>query len=122
MLFGLFLRSREMREFDHALRAAGLHPMLVTDAVKLTAIKLLKESGAVTPQSRSAAAALLAYCRQGADDFIQANGAALARTVEARIETAVEAGDSLDARLLLLALHAQAIDRSVVDRYGLSVG
>jgi hypothetical protein len=123
MLFGLFLRSREMREFDHALRAVGLHPMLVPEAVKLTTVKLLKESSTgVTPQSRAAAAELLGYCRQGPEAFAQTNGAARTHAVERRIEAALEAGDSLDARLVLLALHARMIDSGVVDRYGLEVG
>ena len=42
-LFGIFGRSQELRDFDKALRAADLHPNLVPDAVKLTAVKLLKE-------------------------------------------------------------------------------
>jgi hypothetical protein len=37
------------------------------------------------------------------------------------VEAALEAGDSLDARLILLTLHAGVIQPSVVDRFGLTI-
>ena len=58
MLLGRFFRSHEVRELDHALRAAGLHPMLVPEAVKLTTVKLLKDAGTLTPRARAAASEL----------------------------------------------------------------
>ncbi len=42
-LFGLFGRAAELERLDLALRAAGLHPRAIPDAVKLTTVKLLKE-------------------------------------------------------------------------------
>jgi hypothetical protein len=39
--------------------------------------------------------------------------------VEHRIEAAVEAGDSFDAQIVLMALHAKLISAEVVERYGL---
>ena len=42
-LFSLFGRSLELREFDKALRSVDLHPNLVPEAVKLTAVSLLWE-------------------------------------------------------------------------------
>ena len=51
-LFGLFGRSQELRDFDKALRAVDLHPNLVPEAVKLTAVKLIKEEDA-TPKPES---------------------------------------------------------------------
>ncbi|MGE3528593.1 MAG: hypothetical protein AB7G54_04100 [Methyloceanibacter sp.] len=41
--FGLFGRSPELREFDTALRSVDLHPKLVPEAVKLTAVNLVQE-------------------------------------------------------------------------------
>ena len=116
--FGMFGRSQEMQRFDRALRAAGLHPVLAPEAVKLTALKLIKETGR-EPDSDAAAAALLSYCMLGADGFGETNDASVTEGVEARLEAALEAGDSLDARLVLLALHAGVIQPSVVEQYGL---
>ena len=120
-LFGLFGRSREMQRFDDALRAAGLHPRIVPEAVKLTTMKQLKEeSGDRT--SYAAAADLLSYCILGPRAFIESNDAERIDAVEARIVSAVEAGHGLDARLILLTLHAKLTHPSVVERYGLAVG
>jgi hypothetical protein len=41
---------------------------------------------------------------------------------EARLEAALEAGDSLDARLVLLALHSGIIQVQVVEHYQLEAG
>jgi len=116
--FGTFGRSRELLRFDEALRAVGLHPRLVTEAVKLTALKLLKESG-LDPVPYAAAAELLGYCVLGARGFVETNDLSLTEEVEARLKAALEAGDNLDARLVLLTLHAGAIQPSVVERFGL---
>jgi hypothetical protein len=116
-LFGIFGRSQELRDFDTALRSVDLHPKLVPEAVKLTAVKLLKQQapgGSVQPQTYSTAAEILAYCMIGADGFAGANAPELANAVEQRIETALAAGTSLDAQLVLLALHARVIQPSVV--------
>ncbi|MBX6323293.1 MAG: hypothetical protein IRY94_15825 [Rhodospirillaceae bacterium] len=122
MFSALFPRSREIKELDHALRAAGLHPALVPEAVKITTVKLLREAGGAAAAARARAAALLAYCRLGAEAFAEANGAHAVAAVEARIAAAVEAGDSLDARLVLLTLHARIIEPGVVARFGLEAG
>ncbi len=42
--------------------------------------------------------------------------------VEVRLGAALVAGDSLDARVVLLTLHARVIQPSVVERYGLEAG
>jgi hypothetical protein len=55
----------------------------------------------------------------GADGFAGANGEAATRGVEGRIETALKSGDSLDAQLILLTLHAEVIQPSVVERFRL---
>ncbi len=120
--FGLFGRSREIQRLDHAVRAVGLHPRLVPDAVKLTTLKLLKEAGyGASPDERACALAaeLLAYCMLGPRPFTEANDLSLTSAVEARIEDALEAGDDLDARLVLLALHAGVVQPYVVEHFGL---
>lgn len=121
-LFGIFGRSGDLRQFDEALRSVDMHPKLVPEAVKLTAVKLLKEHAIgpePAPQSYRAAAEIVGYCMVGEEAFAGANDGVLAQQVERRIEAALELGDSLDARLVLLTLHAKVIQPSVVARFGL---
>ena len=122
-LFGIFGRSEDLRQFDRALRSVDVHPRLVPEAVKLAAINLLKDHAIgdePAPQSYRAAAELLAYCMIGAGALASANDDALAHLVEKRIATALEADASLDAQVILLALHAGVIQPSVVQQFGLS--
>ncbi len=123
-LFGIFGRSPELQRLDQALRGGGLHPRLVPEAVKLTTLKLLKEAGGANPGPRpyAAAAELLGYCVLGAQGFTEFNGPSLTDAVETRLAAALEAGNSLDARVVLLTLHAGVIQPSVVERYGLEAG
>jgi hypothetical protein len=124
-LFGIFGRSPELREFDKALRSVDLHPNLVPEAVKLTAVKLLKEQAAGSdpaPQAYRAAVEIIAYCMIGADAFAAANGPELAAEVERRIETALDQGTSADAKLVLLTLHAKVIQPSVIAGFQLESG
>lgn len=120
-LFGRFGRARELRQLDDALRAVDLHPALVPDAVELTVVRLLKDeaAGPPTPAHYAAAAELLAYCVIGAEGFAGVTSEARALAVEDRIEAALDAGDSLDARLVLLTLHADLIQPSVVAHFAL---
>lgn len=110
-LFGLFGRSSALKALDQALRAAGLHPAVVPEAVKLTIVRLNRH--ATAPQQRDAAfgeaACLLAYCMLGRAQFETSNGTEAAERAEERLEAAMAAGDSLDARLVLLAMHAGVI-------------
>ncbi len=64
----------------------------------------------------------LGYCVLGAQGFTDSNDPSLTEVVEARLEAALEAGDSLDARVVLLTLHAGVIQPSVIERYGLEAG
>jgi hypothetical protein len=119
---GRFGRSPALRIFDTALRGVDLHPNLVPEAVKLTAVKMLMEEGDggdPSPQAAGAAAEIIAYCMTGAETFTGANGIVRAEEVERRIEAALAHGTSLDARLVLLTLHANVIQRSVVDDFRL---
>ena len=119
---GRFGRARELRDLDHALRAVDLHPALVADAVELAAVRLMAaEKPALNPADHAAAAELLAYCIVGEEAFAAANDAALADAVAARIERAVEIGDDLDARLVLLLMHAGIVQPSVIERFGLAI-
>ena len=124
-IFSLFGRSQDQQLLDQALRTAGLHPRLVPDAVKITAIRLLKAAangGKVTDASRAAAANLLAYGILGPEDYGDIADMARLAAVEARLEAALEAGDSLDAQLILLLMHAGQLDEGVTARYSLAHG
>ena len=120
--FGIFGRSLEVQRLDQAVRTMGLHPRLVPEAVKLTTLKLLKEAdGGASPAPRAyyAVAELLGYCMLGVQGFTESNGLGLTEAVEARLKAALETGDSLDAHIVLLTLHAGVIQPSVIERYGL---
>jgi hypothetical protein len=119
-LFGIFGRSADLRQLDQALRSVDVHPRLVPEAVKLTAVALLKDHAIgpePAPQAYRAAAEVLAYCMIGADAFAGANDAALTDAVERRIETALGEPQLLDAQLILLTVHAKVIQPSVVHQF-----
>jgi hypothetical protein len=122
-LFGIFGRSQELQRLDKALMGVGLHPRFVTESVKLTTLKLLGEAGAGTDlASYEAAAELLGYCVLGAQGFTEHNDPSLTDAVEGRLAAALETGDNLDAKIVLLTLHAGVIQPSVVKHYGLRSG
>ena len=117
--FDMFLgRSTAMRALDDALRAAGLHPLLVPEPVKLTVIQLTKKHAAAQAQEAAFAdaAQLLAYCLLGHEQFTDSNGADAAEVADQRVEAAFEDGDTLDAKLILLTHHAGLISPEIADR------
>lgn len=121
-LFAMFGRSADLRQLDQALRAVDLHPKLVPEAVKLTVCALLKEQAGgsePSPDVYRSAAEIVAYCMIGPEAFADSNDAAATLAVEQRIEEALVSGDSLDAQLVLLTLHARVIQPSVIERYQL---
>jgi hypothetical protein len=121
-LFGFLGRSPELREVDRTLRAVDLHPRLVPEAIKLTMVSLLQDHAVgpePAPQAYRAAAEIVAYCMIGPAGFANANGEDLTLAVERRIEGALESGESLDAKLVLLTLHARTIQPDVVAQFGL---
>ncbi len=119
---GLFGRSSDLRQLDTALRAADLHPALVPEGVKLTIVNLMKDHWQDEPPASAHAplARLLAYCVAGPEVFEQANGRDETQDVEHRIEAALDRSDSLDAQVMLLALHAKLMNADVIERFGLS--
>ena len=122
-MFGIFGRSQEVQRLDQAFRAAGLNPRGVAEAVKLTTLKQLKEANlgrALNLRSYATAAELIGYCLLGQEGFTQLNGTDQTESVEARLVEAFETGSGLDARLVLLSLHAGLIHSSVIERYNLT--
>jgi len=123
-IFSLFGRSADQQLLDQAIREAGLHPRLVPDAVKIVLQRQVKEAGADAGERqalRSGLADLLAYCMLGPDDFTARHGEARTAAVELRLDHALMAGDSMDARMILLFMHAGLVTGHVTDRYGLAL-
>jgi len=122
-LFGIFGRSLDMQRIDDSLRAFGLHPNRMPEAVKLTMLKELKNASggrSPTPQACASAAELVVYCSIGAKEFGEANGTLRTDAAEARLVAAMESGYGADARLVLLTLHSHVIHPSVVERFRLA--
>jgi hypothetical protein len=120
-----FGRSTELQTLDQALKEVGVPKRAVPDAVKLTALRQIKQDmpGGKLPHGAYAdAAELLGYCLLGRDAFLDHTDPARVDAVERRIETALAMEESLDARLVLLTLHAGVIQGSVVHAFDLSVG
>lgn len=121
---GTFGRSADLRQLDDALREVDVHPRLVTEAVKLTISRLLRDANDDVDPPQGAyryAAEMIGYCLIGANAFAGANGDDRTTEVEARIEAALGASNGIDARLISLSIHAKAIQPSVVERFGLEV-
>jgi hypothetical protein len=120
-LFGVFGRSADLRTLDSALRAAGLHPALAPEAVKITALNLIKDAHGESPAAAdyAGAAALIAFCALGPAVYAGENGDGAAEAGARRIEAALEAGVGLDASLILLTLHAGLIHPGLREAYAL---
>lgn len=87
----------------------------------MTVIRLLKTAYGDPSPYIPDAAALVAYCSLGPGPFVEANDAERAEAVERRLREAVAQGDTLDAQMVLLTLHAEIIHSDVVDSFGLDV-
>jgi hypothetical protein len=123
-MFGIFGRSQEMQNFDDALRATGVHPRTIPDAVKFATLKQLKEaSGGTPPDSRAMAEAadLLGYCVLGPQAYAAKNTHDRIQAVEERMNAAIEKSCGLDARLVLLTLHAGLTHRALIEQYQLGI-
>jgi hypothetical protein len=114
-----------MQSLDGELRAAGVHPRTISEAVKITTLKQLKdENGGAKPESGAIARAadLLAYCVLGTQAYDAKNGPERTQAVEARLNAAIGNGCGLDARLVLLTLHAGLTHRELIARHDLAIG
>ncbi len=124
-MFGIFGRSQEMQNLDDALRAAGVHPRTIPDAVKITTLKQLKDANAGTrPDTRAMADAadLLTYCVLGPQAYAAKHDPVRLAAVEQRLNAAIGMGIGLDARLILLTLHAGLTHRELIERHNLGIG
>ncbi|UCI07625.1 hypothetical protein [Mesorhizobium sp. B1-1-8] len=119
---GIFGRSGDLRQLDDALRKADLHPALVPEGVKLTIVNLMHDRWPEEPppQAYASVAQLCSYCIAGPETFERANGEQPTLDAERRIEAALETGDSFDAQIVLMTLHAKLISAEVVERYRLT--
>jgi hypothetical protein len=119
--FGTYGRSSDLRQLDDALRTFDVHPKLVPEPVKLTIAKFLKEDFGDEPPAVAfdQAAELVCYCVVGANGFAGSNGTNATQAVENRIEKSLLSGRNLDARIILLALHAKIIQPSVIEMFDL---
>lgn len=116
----MFGRSSDLRQLDAALRGVDLHPALVPEGVKMTMVNLMKDHGIDDiPDAYPAVAEMFGYCVMGANAFEAVHGRSRLDAIEARIERALEAGEGIDAELVLLAVHAKLIQPEIVARYGI---
>lgn len=119
-LFDLLGRSSAIRALDDAFRASGMHPLLVPEPVKLTLIQLVKKHGRGNQSTDFAQAArLMAYCSLGHAQFMEQHGENEAQLLDLRVEDALDHGSSLDAKVILLALHSGLISPEIADRIDL---
>jgi hypothetical protein len=119
-LFNFFGRAESLKALDQALREFDVHPDIVPEAVKLTTIKIMQNASGADYVFRDSdyekAAALLSYSILGQDQFVASNTLAAAELTEQRLEEAIVAGDSIDAKLILLAVHSGIIHPSMADQ------
>ena len=124
-LFRFFGRSAELVALDQGLRGVGLHPRAVPEAVKLTAVRILKHvapGGRISDAACEDAAQLLGFCMLGRNQFIASNSIRAADEAERRLEMAIDAGDSLDSKLVLLAVHADVMVADLAERFDVETG
>ncbi len=119
-LFNFFGRSEGLKALDQAFRAFDVHPGIVPEAVKLAAIRLMQKASDAGYVLRDAdyekAAELLSYSILGPDQFVASNSLAAAECAGHRLEEAIDDGDSMDAQLILLAVHSGVIHPALADQ------
>lgn len=120
--FGIGERQKRLELLDDGLRAAGLHPAIVDEGVKLAILKLKKDALArVGPAGEAAlladAAWLFGYCHLGPREFAEGHGEDLAETWEARLSAAEHNPASGDAEVVLLALASGFADPEIAARF-----
>lgn len=117
--FDMFGRSSELTALDEALKAAGLHPLLIPEPVKLTILQLHRKHGGAVDRATAMADAtlLLSYCVLEHAQFVAANGDDAASRTDQRIEAAIAGDAPFDEKLILLALHSGVISQQMADRF-----
>ncbi len=119
-LFNFFGRSEGLKALDQAFREFDVHPQIVPEAVKLATLRLMQKASDPGYVLRDAdygkAAELLSFTILGPDQFVACNSLAAAETAEQRLDDAIAAGDSMDARLILLAVHSGIVHPSIADQ------
>ncbi len=119
-LFNVFGRAESLKALDQAFREFDVHPRLVPEAVKLATIRLMQKASDADYKLRDSdyekAAELLSYSILGPDQFVASNTLEAADVAERRLEEAIAAGDSMDARLILLAVHSGVIHPTLAEQ------
>ena len=85
-------------------------------------MRVVRADSRITDAAYTEAGQLLSYCMLGQEQFVASKGVSEAEDVERRLDTAISAGTGLDAKLILLALHACVIVPEVVDRFDVETG
>ncbi len=122
-LLGLRERSRYLQILEDHLRAAGVHPLLIPEEVKMTVVKFIKagpgldSGGQPNEPALAEAARLLAYCFAGAEEYVESNGPGSEAPEERKLAMALEAGDGLEAQIVLLALASGVAHESIAERF-----
>ena len=119
-LFNFFGRSDSLKALDQSFRDFDVHPRLVPEAVKLATVRLLQKASDPGYKLRDGdfekAAELLCFAILGPNQFIASNSLEAAERAEHRVEEAMEAGDNIDAKLILLAMHSGIIHPTVAEQ------
>lgn len=115
---------------DQGLEASGLSPSGFPEPLRLAMVRLTKDAmglpqrgepkgAAAKPliEALARSASLFAYCYQGHEGFADAKGNAEAEAQRARLDTAAEAPEALDARVVSLALLSGYAHPEVAARY-----
>ncbi|MGO1117232.1 hypothetical protein ACTL6U_00885 [Rhodovibrionaceae bacterium A322] len=102
----------------------------MSDALKLTLLRLMKahreqdgvdDAGRPTQIYREEdvrrVAGLFAYCLMGSKAFAESNSAPTGQEMEARLSATLLAPESLDAQILLLALHSGMADDAIAEQF-----
>ena len=131
MLFGLFglrERSKHLQILEDNLRAAGVHPQLIPEEVKLTVLKFVKAGPGLDLDSRpnepalAEAGRLLAYCFAGREEYTASAGAASAEEQERRLALALEAGAGIEASIVMLTLASGIAHETIAERFEVETG
>jgi len=118
-----FGRSADLKAFDDGLRQSDVHPAQVVEGVKLAAVRLVRkhEDEPVSDEAHRDAAFLIGFCVQGRNPIAHLRGDGEADALAQRVVAALEHPASMDAELILLALHAGLVAPAVADEYGLAI-